>query len=380
MSEQRLDFFEFPKCKKLDNGFIQGEAIASRAGVFQYRNTDGTVRYELRRPDIVFAEDNLKTLKMLVITDDHPVNEFVDASNATKYQVGFTGESIRVDNNNLITTLTITDNNTIKKIEQGKCSLSYGYTCDVIRQDGVYEGMQYTHIQTNLKYNHLSIVNMGRAGAVARIRLDGLSTDAFFYEHDENSITKGDNTMADITDSKHYDHVIAEKTALIGEREARIDKLNAELELIKMKYEDELKKAKSFEKLWSKEKARCDDALNSINKDQINKLVDERSELCLKVSAITEVPIADLLHNSNEELQKMALSYRADEAEREEIGKMSGELLAGAFLMFAKEHFGRNVNKHRIDAAALINSRAHESVGSSRNLLSAAEKLFNKEV
>jgi len=78
-----------PKMLETSEGYLRGEAIVSRAGVFKYRNVDGSIRGELRHPDDVFNNDSLSTLKMIPITIDHPP-EFVNASNAHKYQVGYT--------------------------------------------------------------------------------------------------------------------------------------------------------------------------------------------------------------------------------------------------------------------------------------------------
>ena len=75
---KRFDTFQVPKVEKTKEGYLRGKVIASRAGVFEYLNFDGTVRRELRHPDEVFKTDSLDTMKMIPVTDDHPA-EFVDS-------------------------------------------------------------------------------------------------------------------------------------------------------------------------------------------------------------------------------------------------------------------------------------------------------------
>ena len=68
----RFDSIKLPKMIKTKEGYLRGEAVVSRAGVFKYRNVDGSVRGELRHPDNIFKIDSLETLKMIPITNDHP--------------------------------------------------------------------------------------------------------------------------------------------------------------------------------------------------------------------------------------------------------------------------------------------------------------------
>ena len=64
------------------------------------------------------------------------------------------------------TKITVTDAETISKIESGKqVELSCGYDLDLIEESGSYNGEHYDAIQTNIKYNHVASVKAGRAGA-----------------------------------------------------------------------------------------------------------------------------------------------------------------------------------------------------------------------
>lgn len=56
----RIDTFPVPKVQKTDQGFLEGEVVASRTGIFNYYDADGKCRKELRHPDDVLKEDSLK--------------------------------------------------------------------------------------------------------------------------------------------------------------------------------------------------------------------------------------------------------------------------------------------------------------------------------
>jgi hypothetical protein len=68
--------------------------------------------------------------------------------------------------------LLITHADGVKAVEGGKRELSCGYTLDLVREDGVYEDQPYDFRQTNIRYNHVAIVEHARAGGMARLNLD----------------------------------------------------------------------------------------------------------------------------------------------------------------------------------------------------------------
>lgn len=163
--------------KITDEGYIKANAVVTRSGVFLYKNPDGTVRRELRHPDDVLKEDSLVTMKMIPVTNGHPKERLVTAENAKRLAVGYTGESVSQDGQYLMSNLVITDADAVKDvIENNRKELSLGYTVDLIPEEGSYQGEPYDYRQTNIKYNHLSIVDTARAGPEARIALD--SNDA----------------------------------------------------------------------------------------------------------------------------------------------------------------------------------------------------------
>lgn len=192
MSELRFDKVFIPKVENTPEGFLQGEAIVTRLGVFKYFNADGSERLELRHPDDVLHPDSLATLRSKPITEDHP-NVMVTSENVDSFMVGLTGEDVKVDENLISTSLTITHKKAITAINNGKREFSLGYTLDTIPEEGVYNNEKYTYRQTNIRYNHLALVDAGRAGRAARINFDSVDFQNILFQGDELTNEKGSN-------------------------------------------------------------------------------------------------------------------------------------------------------------------------------------------
>lgn len=155
-------------------GYLKGKAVVSKTGVFDYLNSDGSIRKELRHPDDVFSKKSLKSLEMIPVTVDHP-QTLLTLETATELSVGQTGENVFIDGKNIVAPFLISHKNGIEAVKKGKKQLSLGYSCDLLEENGVYNGEEYTHRQTNIVYNHLSLVGRARVGNRAKINLDGFS-------------------------------------------------------------------------------------------------------------------------------------------------------------------------------------------------------------
>jgi len=171
MKVVRFDRSQVVNTTKTKEGFIKTDAVVTRTGIFIYYNADGTIRRELRDHREVFNSDSLDTMKMIPMTNDHPQTEtrLLTPANVKQFQVGFTGENVRADGENVRIPVTITDEATINAVESGKKGLSLGYECDLIDEQGDYEGMRFDYKQSNIRYNHLAIVHSPRAGENARL-------------------------------------------------------------------------------------------------------------------------------------------------------------------------------------------------------------------
>ncbi len=172
MSFKRYDRGELAKPVKTPEGWLLVEGKLSRTGIFLYRNADGSERRELRLPEEVFHKDSLDSFIMRPVTDDHP-EEWLTADNVRRYQVGTLGESIRRDGDYLAGRLMVTDAQAVAHLEgRSKVELSLGYLCDLEMKPGVHNGERYDAIQRNIRGNHVALVERGRAGPEARVRMD----------------------------------------------------------------------------------------------------------------------------------------------------------------------------------------------------------------
>jgi len=146
--------------------------VITNIGIFPYLMADGSIEYELRHPDDVFDSDSMKSLKMKPLTNEHPP-VMLTPENVNEYQVGNVGDNpFNGDNIHLSNDMIIQDKQAIEDVLSGKRELSAGYSADVVDESGTWLGVKYTKRQKNIRYNHVALVDKGRAGEAARVRLD----------------------------------------------------------------------------------------------------------------------------------------------------------------------------------------------------------------
>lgn len=156
---------------RLPNGSWRLQGYATRAGVFKYFNPDGTERLEFRPPEEV--EKSAAGLTHCVVTHRHPPEGYVTPATAGKHGRGLVLESkwdaasqrVPVDT-------VVTDQRLLDALSAGEQELSAGYSANVEPRAGEWEGQRYTHVQTDIQYNHLAVVPSGRAGPECAMRLD----------------------------------------------------------------------------------------------------------------------------------------------------------------------------------------------------------------
>lgn len=169
----RFDLGELREPVKTAYGFLRVDGRLTRTGVFTYLNGDGTKRRELRLPEEVFAQDSLESFAMMPVTDGHP--GLLTAANAAEHQRGSVGEQVRRDGDYVVASLMVTDSGLIRAMEDGsKRQLSCGYECDLepAPAGAKYDGQPYDVVQRRIKGNHVAVLEKGRAGAEARVRMD----------------------------------------------------------------------------------------------------------------------------------------------------------------------------------------------------------------
>jgi len=180
----RHDTFTAEIHNRLDSsGFLVLKGRPTRAGVFIYKDQNGKGIRELRHPDEVFKNDSMRSLSLKPFTLNHPGGLIVTPENSQVSSHGTTGENItRTDDDCLECTISVQSKDAISQIQdKGLIELSAGYRCDILHENGVFNGRIFDQKQVNIVYNHVALVPKGRAGSQCRIRLDSdaavLSTD-----------------------------------------------------------------------------------------------------------------------------------------------------------------------------------------------------------
>ena len=303
----RYDNFNFDdvKLKKTSDGYLEGHAIITRVGVFTYINPDGSTRKELRTPEEVFKKDAMDSFKLLPMTDDHP-QEIVNSDNYKELSIGYTGEDVKKDGDYLISNLKITHNDSINQILNGKRGLSCGYTTDLVKKDGIHNGESYDYIQTNIRGNHLAIVDMGRAGEMARLKLDKHQGATCFFNNINNyKIMK--KIRLDGKDHEVSDEVYSEITTLKNEKE---------------KFKNEVKDLKNKTDTLEGERDALKEALNKSNdSEEVNKKVKARLDLCDKAYKVLKEDVSELtdMEIKLKVIQTSSPSFKVDQKSEEYI-------------------------------------------------------------
>lgn len=219
--------------KKTDTGFLVANVRAVRTGIQSYTGA------EMGRPDLavvnvyrpeaeVFHKDSVMSFAGVTLTNNHP-NEPVTAENWKDFAAGeIVAGPVMRDGEYMMLQIMVRDAATIKDIENGKRELSAGYDADIVWQDGVTpDGLTYQAIQTNIRANHLSIVDFARGGSKLKIGDNLKETKSM-----KNIIVDG--LLVEVTDGSEAairklttDRDTANST--ITARDAEIARLNTEL-------------------------------------------------------------------------------------------------------------------------------------------------------
>ena len=203
----RKDFALHPS-----TGFLIATARATRTGVFDYSDGKGGTIRELRPEDEVFHPDSLDSLKFAPITRHHP-DEMVTTENVDKFLVGLIGENVHRDGEFVSVPLVIKDKKEIKRIQDARAAgqsieLSCGYDAKVVAIAGEHpKDGHYDCIQTDIRYNHLSTVDRGRAGKEVKIIFDEMDNESqknkdikeVVMKFKKDSVTVGDFRMDEIS-------------------------------------------------------------------------------------------------------------------------------------------------------------------------------------
>jgi hypothetical protein len=125
-----------------------------------------------RGEDILFDPITVASAESKPITDDHP-DDWVSPDNWKDLSKGM-GKDVRrgdgVDSDFLMADLLVTDKDTIQKVIDGKVEISLGYDADYT------ETSKGKGLQSNIRVNHIALVDKGRCGSRCSIGDSFMST------------------------------------------------------------------------------------------------------------------------------------------------------------------------------------------------------------
>ncbi len=172
-----------------DDGRMRLDCIATRTGVFDYLQRDGSVLRVLRHPDDVLDETSRESLGGVRITNLHstgldahksgkvkPVGTVGDQVRASLFgdeQAGYVGVSLNVHDVDMVQTLV----DAAKARED--IEVSAGYTAKLVPGPGVFRDQAFGARQTNIRYFELALLpgvkgrmNQGLDEPVVKVLLD----------------------------------------------------------------------------------------------------------------------------------------------------------------------------------------------------------------
>lgn len=166
------------------DGTLTVTAIARRSGIMKYRSDSGD-RFEFVPPDLFDALDSegkpaIGRMAGLPVTNEHPPQLIrYDAGKRKAFEVGTSRNTLHVYNDSdgervVEIKFDVSDPATIEDIRSGrKRGISMGYTCKVVREDGEYKGVPYTHRQSEpIEYDHKAVVANPRNPGALITRFD----------------------------------------------------------------------------------------------------------------------------------------------------------------------------------------------------------------
>jgi len=344
--------------RKDASGYLTGRAVVTTIGVFPYLLEDGTVFNELRLPEEVFSRESLDSLRMIPITNDHPAS-FVNADNIKELQVGTTGEDVcrfdlvdgevwgvyKTDGTAVSIPMKITEKDAIEAVLGGKRALSCGYYRDLELTEGVWGGVHYDGIQRNIRYNHVAIVDRGRAGDAAVIRMDNAFVPTFVERTDsagEGNHKEEASNMAKkelILDSAPYEveekvadaynAVVTDRDAIKAERDGlqgQLDTANAQIASL----QDEMKGMVKADAVSSMVKELC--AVRDVADKFGVALDDNMSVLDMKkaVIKVANPTVADTIDNQSEDYINGAFHFCVATKKEDKPGDDNGTHTDGA--------------------------------------------------
>lgn len=236
------DRLTLDQSRRTNDGYLAVSAKFARPGVQVYagREVDPDNAHGLRdqmvnvlRPaDEVFSRATMDSFRFKPITDDHPSVE-VNASNWKDLGSGLATDIMRDGDWSRMHALMM-DGALADKVEGGKRQLSAGYSANIEFGDFIApDGTKCQAKQTNIRGNHIAVVDSARAGPEASIVMDAFAPCAALPSSFLDSLTTQEKPVPKIllidglsVDISNVDVADATIKTLIGARDAATSKVS----------------------------------------------------------------------------------------------------------------------------------------------------------
>lgn len=248
-------------------GFLHLNGVVARTGIQEYYGLELALddlepmkKYKVARlPEDVLKKESLDSYINSTVTDNHPT-EFVTVDNIKDLNRGSvaTIETFNEDGIDYIKTdIVINDKVLIKKVVDGKVEISAGYSQVLVPEKGEFNGQSYDFKQTEIKINHVAIVDKGRCGGKCKLVTDSYDTiinvNEFKRKEESMKVIKIGDTEIEVCDTV---------AGHISSLETKVKSHDAEMEKMEKDLEEEKKKKDMGEEdpKKSNEPAKAEDA------------------------------------------------------------------------------------------------------------------------
>lgn len=151
--------------------------------------------YNVFRPEAELNNpDTIDSFKLVPWIDDHEFLGDTGTPAEEKGVHGVVGEDVKFDKGILTGNIKVFSERLKNEIETGKQELSLGYRCKYEKQSGNFGGDRYDFVQTDIRGNHLALVDQGRMGSDVKVQ-----------DHFILTVDSGDFVMSDTPEEKAQD-------------------------------------------------------------------------------------------------------------------------------------------------------------------------------
>lgn len=318
-----------------ETGNLVGIARAVRTGIQLYTGAemgvaDKAVIRVYRPPEEVFADASLRSASHMPITVDHP-DVAVNPDNWSSLAVGEVSTLAKKDGEWVLFPVILKDATAIASFEAGKREVSAGYTCLVDWTPGTTaDGEAYDARQTNIKFNHLALVDRARAGSKARIGDGAISWGAA-------PITVADERNPHMPDNLRNVMVDGLSVSTTDQGAQAIEKLTKDRDAVAAKLSDAETSHKAAIAAKDEEigtlKADLKKAQDAaIKPADLDKMVADRAALVATVKAVDGKIVVD--GKTDAELRKAAVAAKLGD---EMVKDASDAEISGMFKAIAKD-------------------------------------------